>query len=175
MSSRIDKGSRALELTQTPVEETWRLTDLFADDAAFEQAKEEFRDGTLPGVDRQRGRLLESAECLAEALAASSAASEQLQLLHCYAALKSDQDIRIATYQAMRQEVELLATDLGRRAAFLRPEILAGSAERIEQFLEEEPRLQPFAHFLRDLIFIISVTLPSFSTSQWNFFFFFLA
>jgi len=141
-----------LETTQTPMEETWQLTDLFADDAAFERAKEEFRDGTLPGVDRHRGRLFESAASLAEALEATSAASEQLQLLHCYAALKSDRDIRVATYQAMRQEVELLGTDLSGRAAFLHPEILAGSVEQIEQFLEQEPRLQPYAHFLRDLI-----------------------
>ena len=141
-----------MEITQTPMEETWQLTDLFADDAAFERAKEEFRDGTLPGVDRHRGRLFESAASLADALEATSAASEQLQLLHCYAALKSDRDIRVATYQAMRQEVELLGTDLSGRAAFLHPEILAGSVEQIEQFLEQEPRLQPYAHFLRDLI-----------------------
>ena len=134
------------------MEETWQLTDLFADDAAFERAKEEFRDGTLPDVDRLRGRLFESAQCLADALEATSAASEQLQLLHCYAALKSDRDIRVATYQAMRQEVELLGTDLSGRAAFLRPEILAGPLEQIEQFLEKEPRLQPYAHFLSDLI-----------------------
>ena len=140
-----------METTQTPMEETWQLTDLFADDAAFERAKEQFRDGTLPGVDRHRGRLFESAACLADALETTSAASEELHKLHCYAALQSDQDIRVATYQAMRQEIELLGTDLSRRVAFLRPEILAGPVEQIEQFLDAEPRLQPYAHFLSDL------------------------
>jgi oligoendopeptidase F len=141
-----------LEATTIPLEETWKLQDLFADDAAFEQAKKRFVEEMLPRVDRHRGRTLESAETLIEALETDSAATQELQLLHCYSALKSDGDIRVARYQAMRQEVDLLATDLSRRQAFLRPEILAGDPARIEQFLKQAPRLAPYSHFLRDLI-----------------------
>ena len=39
-----------------------------------------------------------------------------------------------------------------RRAAFVRPEILAGPPDRIEGFLEQEASLRPYGHFLRDLI-----------------------
>ena len=52
---------------------------------------------------------------------------------------------RVAQLDGDEQEVELLGTDLSRRAAFLRPEILTAPAERIEQFLEQEPRLVNFA------------------------------
>jgi len=148
----VQEGSRTLEASTTPIEQTWGLEDLFADDTAFEQAKQTFIENVLPRVDRHRDRLLESAEILLEALETDSAAVQDLQLLHCYAALKSDGDIRIAVYQAMRQEVDLLATDLSRRQSFLRPEILAGDPERIEQFLQQEPRLAPYRHFLHDLV-----------------------
>jgi oligoendopeptidase F len=141
-----------LERAVSAPEETWNLTDLFDDDARFQQAKQEFVDRLLPEVDRLQGRLLESPQKLAEALEAGSAAAERLQLLHCYAALKSDQDLRVSDYQAMRQEVELLGTDLARRAAFVRPEILSAPPEQVERGLEREPRLAPYAHFLRDLL-----------------------
>jgi oligoendopeptidase F len=138
--------------TSPPRDERWNLSDLYADDGAFETAKTEFLETLLPPVDAQRGRLLSSAGALADALEAISRARRRLQRLHCYAALKSDEDTRVGTYQAMRQQVQLHATELSKRASYLRPEILAGEPETLERFLEQEPRLAPYRHFLRDLV-----------------------
>lgn len=141
-----------METTTTlPTQDTWDLTDLFANDAAFRASLTEFRATHLPGVDRLRGRLLESPAILADALEADSSASEQLRLLHCYASLRADQDVRVSSCQAMREEVGLAAVELAGRTAFLRPEILAADPRRIEEFLAVEPRLAPHAFFLRDL------------------------
>ncbi|HKQ62594.1 MAG TPA: oligoendopeptidase F [Candidatus Polarisedimenticolaceae bacterium] len=129
----------------------WDLSDLFADDEAFEAAKRSLQ-GQLAGLDRGRGRLGESSAILADCLATVSEASLELGRLRCYATLRSDQDTRVARYQAMQQEVELLYTELSRRLAFLRPEILGLDPARIEAFLAEEPRLAPHAFFLRDLL-----------------------
>ena len=91
------RGSHALQTTAAPLDETWNLTDLFADDEAFERSKREFKESLLPAVDRYRGRLFESPSTLADALESDSRTLEHLQMLHCYAALKSDQDIRVPT------------------------------------------------------------------------------
>jgi oligoendopeptidase F len=138
--------------TGPPCEESWELSHLYADDDAWEAAKAEFRDELLPQVDAHRGRLLSSARTLLEALEANSRAQLCLQRLHCYAALRSDEDTRVAKRQAKRQEVQLLGTDFSRRDAFLRPEILAGEPETLERFLAQEPRLEPYRHFLHDLV-----------------------
>ena len=61
-----------------------------------------------------------------------SEARRHLNRLHCYAALKSDEDTRVGTYQAMRQEVELLGTELARREE---------DATEAEQLLREAHRL----------------------------------
>ena len=98
-----------MNATSPPREERWDLSDLYADDGAFEGAKAEFLETVLPPVDAHRGRLLSAAGTLADALDAISRARLRLQRLHCYAALKSDEDTRVGTYQAMRQEVQLLA------------------------------------------------------------------
>lgn len=138
--------------TLTPTrEETWNLADLYPDDGAFRAAKDAFRTDLLPRIDQYRGKLLDSPQALADALVFDGEALEELHLLHTYASLRADEDLRVGQAQAMRQEVELLATDVSQRRAFLRPELLAAAPSRIEEYLAAEPRLAPYAHSLRDL------------------------
>jgi len=135
-----------------PIEESWNLADLFADDERFVEARSELRERLLPAVEPFRGRVLDSAAMLADALEAVYAAQERLQAIQCHASIKADTDTREAKAQAMRQEAQLLATDFSQRISFLRPEILAGEPSTIESFVESEPRLAEHAHFLRDLV-----------------------
>jgi oligoendopeptidase F len=132
-------------------DETWRLADIFASDEAFWTEKRRI-DSALPQLGTFAGRLGHSAPAMAEALSAISDASMSLARLHAYASMNSDQDLRIATYQGMRQEVELSYTEISRRTAYLRPEILALADGVVERFLADEPRLAPFAHFLKNLV-----------------------
>jgi oligoendopeptidase F len=133
------------------VEETWRLEDIFPSDEAFAEAKREV-DATLPTLDGLAGTLAQGPARLADVLEAISGVSRRLGRLHAYASMKSDGDLRIAAHQALRQEVELAYTELSRRTAWLRPEILALPDGLIERWIAEEPRLAPYAPFLRNLV-----------------------
>jgi len=133
------------------VDETWRLGDLFASDDAFWAEKHRV-DAAIPGLGGFAGRLGRSAFAMAEALEAISEESKALARLHAYASMNSDQDLRVARYQGMRQEVELAFTEISRRTAYLRPEILALADHVVEAFLAQEPRLAPFAQFLKNLV-----------------------
>ena len=106
----------------------------------------------IPTLDRWQGRLAESPAVLAEALDRITDAYRRFAALRCYASLRSDEDTRVARHQAVRQEIELLATQLSSQVSFLRPEILRLDPERLEEFLATEPRLEVHAFFLRDLI-----------------------
>ena len=133
------------------VEETWRLEDIFPTEDAFWTEKRRV-DGALPDLGRFSGGLGQSAPLMREALEAISSESKALSRLHAYASMTSDQDLRVATFQGMRQEVELAYTEISRRTAYLRPEILALGDGVVEAFLAEEPRLAPFAPFLRNIV-----------------------
>ncbi len=144
----------------TPVAgETWQLGDIFPSDEAFSIEKRRV-DGVLPTLDRFAGRLGTSALALAEALEAISAESKTLSRLYAYASMKSDGDLRVASYQGMRQEVEMASTEMSRRTSYLRPEILALPDGLVASFLVEEPRLSPFAQFLRNLVRQSAHVLP---------------
>jgi len=106
------------------VEDTWRLEDIFATEDAFLEAKREVEE-TLPALADLTGVLARGAGELAVVLESISGVSRQLGRLHAYASMRSDGDLRIAAHQALRQEVELAYTELSRRTAWLRPEILA--------------------------------------------------
>jgi oligoendopeptidase F len=150
MTAHLGDPGATTEILYPPVEETWRLEDLFATDSEFLASREALK-AKLPDAARWRGRLRESAAVLAEALDAMAALSRELQRLMAYASMRSDGDTRVAGALALRQEVELLFTEFGRAAAYVRPEILTLEPERLTAFLAEEPRLAPHGHFLRDL------------------------
>jgi oligoendopeptidase F len=138
--------------TTIPDRESWNLEALYPSPAAFDAARDAFRDLVLPTVERHRGRLGSSAAALADALDALAAAGRELRRLSCYASTRADEDLRDPPRQGARRAVELLATELSRRASYVRPEILAMSEETVLRFVADEPRLAPHAHSLRDLL-----------------------
>lgn len=140
-----------MEVSAPPIDEQWNLTDIFDDDDAFQAARKAFGERWTPPVDRYRGVLMASASNLAETLEAVADARRRLHELHCYAALRSDGDTRVAGYQAMRQSVELLGTELGKRLSWMSPEILACGRSTLKSYLADEPRLAPYRFFLENL------------------------
>lgn len=139
-------------MSTTPVsDETWRIEDVYPDDAAFQTAKVA-ADQALSRLSALRGRLAAGASQLAEVLTAISEVSRALARLHAYASMRADLDLRVAAHQGARQEIELMYTELSRQTAWLRPEILALPEGAIERFVAGEPGLAAFAPFLRNLV-----------------------
>ena len=66
-----------------PIEETWDLTRLFADDDAFEVARAEL-DRHVPDLERFKGRLSSTAASLSEALDEITETYKKFALLRCY-------------------------------------------------------------------------------------------
>jgi oligoendopeptidase F len=137
--------------TPPTLEHTWCLEDIFPSDSAFWEEKRRV-EALLPDLSSYAGTLGRSGAALADALEATTEVTKALSRLHAYASMRADQDLRVASYQGMRQEVELAFTDLSRRTAWLRPEILALPDGAIESALAKEPRLAPFGPFLRNLV-----------------------
>ena len=136
--------------SKTPDEYKWDLTAIYPSDQAWRAAKEKL-SSELPKLRQFQGALASSASRLAEALETQSSFDKELNRLYVYAAMKSDEDTRVSTYQGMQQEMIQLGSVLGTETAFIEPEILKMDNATIERFLAEEPRLKIYRHYLEDI------------------------
>ena len=135
------------ERDQIPVEETWNLTDLYADDAAW-QAEFEVAQTYPAKLAAYAGRLGESAATLLEYFTLSQQADVMLDSLARYAHFQGDQDTRVAQYQAMVGKVNSLMVEINGAMSFETPEILAIDPDKLEQFMKEEPGLELYRRYL---------------------------
>ena len=136
--------------SQIPVEDTWALEDIFADDEAWEQMLSalELDREVLSAFD---GHLADSGEKLCAYLSKMEEVGEKTGLLANYCMRKSDEDTRDAHYQGMVGR--LMSTVVALRAAlsFETPEIMAISDDVLDSFYEAYPALERYRRYLTDL------------------------
>lgn len=149
-TSTLPAQSEERERTNIPDEHKWDLTAVYSSDAAWRAAKQDLASA-LPKLRQFQGALASSAASLAAALELQADLDKELSRLYVYAAMKSDEDTRVSTYQAMQQEMIQLASMLGTESAFVEPEILKIDDETIRRFLSEDPRLVVYRHYLEDI------------------------
>lgn len=159
--AEIDKMSgRLAKRNEIAPELQWRTTDLFPDDQAWEQAFGRI-DAELPKIEAFRGKLTEDADMLAGCLQLRDKLSLQLQKLAHYAGLKNDEDTSDNVYQGLRDRVSALGVKAGRLLSFLRPEILAIPAEKLQEMIAESDILHQYRHYLNDLLREKAHVLPA--------------
>jgi oligoendopeptidase F len=107
--------SQTRERAQVPVEHTWKLEDLYTSDEAWNKAKQKWA-AQFDKILKYKGKLASSASELFACLEFNSDISKEYNRLYCYAAMKSDQDIRDSKYLALKQELQQLATDYSSKA-----------------------------------------------------------
>lgn len=129
----------------------WDLSDIYPDLAAWEQA----RLDTLARAERittLEGTLNNSAVALYETMAFVSDTYRQAGRVSAYASLKLDEDLRVAESQARAQLADAMWARISEATSWIDPELIAIGRTRIEDFIDNEPRLAPFAHGLDDLL-----------------------
>jgi oligoendopeptidase F len=128
----------------------WNLADIYPDAPAWRKQKEAIA-AELPKLREFRGALGSSPNALARALETMSGLDKELSRLYVYASMTADQDTRVPDAQGMQQEMQQIYARFGAEASYLEPEILKVGAATIETFIAAEPRLAPFAFYLRDI------------------------
>ena len=142
--------SQARKRSQVPVEETWNLRDIYASDKMWSEAKLKLA-AQFDRVLKYKGRLATSASQLLACLDFNGRLVKELDRLHSYAAMKSDEDTRDSKYLAMRQEVEQLITDYSSKASFIEPEIAKMDKQMIDKFIRKESGLRIYKTYLYDI------------------------
>ena len=138
------------ERKDIPVEDTWRLEDIFASDEEWEK---EFKEilAELPKGDQYRGKLGESADTLWQALQFQDMITERLGRLYTYSHMRYDQDTGNTFYQGMDDRARNLYSQAASAFSYILPEILAIEEEKINQFMQDKKELSLYEQSLKEI------------------------
>ncbi|MGV3485827.1 MAG: oligoendopeptidase F [Planctomycetaceae bacterium] len=117
--------------------DTWDLSSLYPDEAAWERDFAELND-RVAKLGSYRGRLGESAEVLAEALNFDSDFDLLAERLGTYAFLKTTEDQANSDYQAMKARFQNLSVRASQATSYMRPELLAIPETRMAELMQDE-------------------------------------
>ncbi|MDR7000793.1 oligoendopeptidase F [Neobacillus niacini] len=136
--------------SEIPVEETWKLEDIFANDEAWEKEFQEVKS-QIPGVKEFEGKLGESAAILFKALQTQDQLLERLGKLYAYSHMRSDQDTTNSFYQGLDDRMKNLYGQAGSALAFIVPELLSIDESKLKGFLTEKPELKLYEHAIEEI------------------------
>jgi oligoendopeptidase F len=129
----------------------WNLADIYPDLNAWRGAKERI-SAEIPKIRGFQGKLASSASVLADALELGSRLDKEVSRVYVYASMLADQDTRQSEPQGMTQEMQQLAASLAAAGSFVEPEILKAGPATVDRFVASEPRLKPYAFYLKDIV-----------------------
>ena len=124
--------------SQVKAADTWDLATLFADDAAWEAAFNQW-EANIAGYEKFRGKLADDAKSLAKCLRFDTDFERDGERLGTYAFLKTAEDATNSTYQRMIGRYRNVASRAGQAASYIRPEIMAIPAKTMATFMAAKP------------------------------------
>jgi oligoendopeptidase F len=135
---------------EAPIEHTWDLTPIFADDAGWEQelAGVEARAAELAAM---QGSLGSDPEQLLGALTMRDEVGRRLWALYSYASLRKDSDATDSVGQGLQARAGSFAARVSATIAFIEPEILAIPEETVSAWVRENAGLHLYGYELEKL------------------------
>ena len=140
-----------LQRNEINEKDTWDLSTIFETDQKWEEELALLTEDTKESASLE-GHLLDSAESLFNITERYLDLSRRLEKLYVYAHMKNDQDTRVAKYQEYYAKAMTLYSQLDQVFSFYEPEFMAITEEQYQNFLAEEPKLQPYKHFFDKLL-----------------------
>ena len=140
-----------LQRNEINEKDTWDLSTIFETDQKWEEELALLTEDTKEAASLE-GHLLDSAESLLNITERYLDLNRRLEKLYVYAHMKNDQDTRVAKYQEYYAKAMTLYSQLDQVFSFYEPEFMAITEEQYQNFLAEEPRLQPYKHFFDKLL-----------------------
>lgn len=141
------------------VADTWNLDSLYESDAAWEKDFLAW-EKQIKRYASFQGKLGTSAETIADCLKFDAKFDRHAERLSTYAFLKTTEDTANSTYQRMMGRFEHASSEAGQAASFIRPEIMAIPAKKLDEFLKAKV-LAPFRLLLERMTRYRSYTLSN--------------
>lgn len=129
----------------------WDLSSMFPSDEAFEAGLEELK-AYCPKLLAFKGKISTSSQALLEFLQLEDKMTLLLYKIINYAERKSDEDTRVAKYQAYVANATSAYTQIGEATSWFAAELLAIPAESVEKFYAEVPALEFYRRKLNKIL-----------------------
>ena len=129
----------------------WDLSSMFPSDEAFEAGLEELK-AYCPKLLAFKGKISTSSQALLEFLQLEDQMNLLLYKIINYAERKSDEDTRVAKYQAYVANATSAYTQVGEAISWFAAELLAIPAESVEKFYAEVPALEFYRRKLNKIL-----------------------
>ncbi len=142
---------QAMDRSKIPDQDKWDLTDLYANDAAWEAAKQNL-EKKIPQIEQYKGKLGTSAKDMLDGLDFLFGLKKDFARIASYASMKSDLNVRNSAALEMRQSLAPLGAEFGAKTAWVDPEILGIPAAKIDSFYKQEPRLKIYKPVIDDVL-----------------------
>ncbi|NLV75297.1 MAG: oligoendopeptidase F [Chloroflexi bacterium] len=136
--------------SEVPVADTWDVTSIYPDDAAFDAALARIA-AELPAAAAYAGRLHEGAGVLADWMSAKEALLSELAKAGTYAMGYYAVDTADQTAAARQERVAELSSQVDAALSFEEPELLAVGLPTLRSWVASEPRLAHYGHYLDEL------------------------
>jgi len=138
----------------------WDTAEMFTSDEVFLEERAAFEEN-IAGIEEFRGRLGESAGVMRRCLERRSDFERRYLKMAIYAMMALDKDLRNADAQKLRAETQRVGVLLSEKTSWVEPEILDLGSEKVDGYLAEDPGLEQYAVFLRDVVRRAKHTLPA--------------
>ncbi|MNO25946.1 Oligoendopeptidase F, plasmid [compost metagenome] len=127
--------STVLKRSEVPQENTWKLQDLFSDQAAWDKSYNDLK--TLKDKAAEFEGKLTNAESIKAVFELEDELSLQIERLYVYAHLNHDEDTTNPTYQALVQKAKKLSVEVSEALSFITPEILALPEQELDKLIQD--------------------------------------
>jgi oligoendopeptidase F len=132
------------------LEETWDLESIFPSAADWDAAREELR-ARLPELSAFVGRLDESPQTLLDCLDTWQELMRLADKIGVYASLGGSVDVSDQEATAREGQAQTLLAEATTTAAFIEPELMSVGFETLRSWMDEEPDLAVYRHYVDDL------------------------
>lgn len=150
MSSSIAADKPLPKREQVPVELTWDLSVVYADDASWERDFTRLETMIEPFAGLQ-STLAASPQNVLRALKLRDDSGVLYYQLRSYAHLRQSEDNANSEAQARADRVDMLGTRRAAATAWIEPEILSIPSEQLREFMAQESGLKLYEYYLQTL------------------------
>lgn len=137
--------------TEVPEELKWDLTRVFSSDNDWEQEytliKKEVQD-----LSKLKKDFTKDGNYLYDGLTKILEVGRRLEKVYVYATMSSDVDSSDSHYLGYVAQAQTLASQFEAATSFMNPSILELSQAELKQFMENEPKLNNYAHMLEQIM-----------------------
>jgi oligoendopeptidase F len=157
--ARATETAKVPERSEIDKKYLWATEEIFPNVEAWqkEYAALEKKIGDLAAF---KGTLSEGPEQLAKALELRDEIEPRISRVFVYASLLADQDTRVSENQALETKARSLVVNYSQATSWFEPELIALTHDRIEDWMQQEPKLrlydQAFDNLFRQQKHILS-------------------